>query len=42
MPQGLAQDVGWLEAEKRIGYLYPKVGITGEIVAGSAGVSPAD
>ncbi|OIQ04022.1 MAG: hypothetical protein AUK55_00075 [Syntrophobacteraceae bacterium CG2_30_61_12] len=45
--QGLAEDVryygNWMrdEAEKRIGHLYPKVEITPEMVAGSAGVSPA-
>jgi len=45
--QGLAADVRyygqWMrdEAEKRIGHLYPKIEITAEMVAGSAGVSPA-
>ncbi len=45
--QGLAEDVRyygkWMrnEAEKRIGNLYPKVKITEEMVAGSAGVPPA-
>jgi len=44
---GLAEDVRyygkWMrdEAEKRIGHLYPKIEITDEMVAGSAGVSPA-
>jgi putative DNA methylase len=44
--QGLAEDVRyygqWMrnEAEKRIGHLYPKVKITEEMVAGSAGVPP--
>ncbi|HEX9742889.1 MAG TPA: hypothetical protein VGA17_08875, partial [Nitrospiraceae bacterium] len=44
---GLAEDVRyygrWMrdEAEKRIGHLYPKIEITAEMVAGSAGVSPA-
>jgi len=45
--QGLAEDVRyygkWMrdEAEKRIGHLYPKIEVTAEMVAGSAGVSPA-
>ena len=45
--RGLAEDVrrygAWMraEAEKRIGYLYPKIEITEEMVAGSAGVPPA-
>ncbi len=45
--QGLAEDVRyygkWMrdEAEKRIGHLYPKVEVTAEMAAGSAGVSPA-
>ena len=44
--EGLAEDVrrygAWMraEAEKRIGHLYPKIEITEEMVAGSAGVQP--
>jgi len=45
--KGLAEDVrrygAWMraEAEKRIGHFYPKIEVTAEMVAGSAGVSPA-
>ncbi|MBI5658240.1 MAG: DUF1156 domain-containing protein [Nitrosomonadales bacterium] len=45
--QGLAEDVRyygqWMrdEAEKRIGHLYPKIEVTAEMVAGSAGFQPA-
>ncbi|TVR79630.1 MAG: DUF1156 domain-containing protein [Rhodospirillales bacterium] len=45
--QGLAEDVRyygqWMrdEAEKRIGHLYPPIEVTADMVAGSAGVSPA-
>ncbi len=45
--EGLAEDVRyygkWMrdEAEKRIGHLYPKIEITAEMVAGSAGFQPA-
>ena len=45
--KGLAEDVrrygAWMraEAEKRIGHLYPKIEVTADMVAGSAGVSPA-
>lgn len=45
--RGLAEDMrrygAWMraEAEKRIGHLYPKIEITADMVAGSAGVSPA-